>query len=227
MEIIRSCSTVHTTLKAGRQIEYIVIHYTAGVTSRGGTAANTAAYYNTTSTQVSSDFIVDDKTVVQYNPDIKNRYTWHCGGTYYGNKGGTFYRICSNVNSIGVEICSTNSTGKMTNPNDAYYSFTDAAVANAVLLTRQLMQEYNIPAEKVIRHYDVTGKLCPGIVGWNAESGSEKEWEKFKSRLTGKTESGGKLYRVQVGAFGNRENAEKYLKTVQKYFPDAFLKEGD
>lgn len=35
----------------------------------------------------------------------------------------------------------------------------------------------------------------------------------------------GKLYRVQVGAFSNKENAEKLLKELQKTYPDAFIKE--
>ena len=33
-------------------------------------------------------------------------------------------------------------------------------------------------------HYDVIGKPCPGIIGWNIESVSETEWQKFKVRLS-------------------------------------------
>ena len=29
------------------------------------------------------------------------------------------------------------------------------------------MQQYGIPIGRVVRHYDITGKLCPAIVGWN------------------------------------------------------------
>jgi N-acetylmuramoyl-L-alanine amidase CwlA len=29
------------------------------------------------------------------------------------------------------------------------------------------MAKYNIPKTNVVRHYDVSGKLCPGVVGWN------------------------------------------------------------
>ena len=47
------------------------------------------------------------------------------------------------------------------------------------------MSLYNIPKENVIRHYDATGKTCPGVKGWNPEPGSnsESEWEKFKNSL--------------------------------------------
>ena len=224
MTITKKFSAVHTTSRAARAIEYIVIHYTAGTTSKAGSAVNTADYFRTTSTQVSADFIVDDTAVVQYNPDIRNRYTWHCGGSKYNTKGGSLYGICKNSNSIGIEICCNNSTGKMQAANDKSYSFSGVAVANAAELVRQLMAEYDIPAERVIRHYDVTGKPCPGIIGWNADSGSEAKWQAFKQAISGTTVSASAKYYVQVGAFGSRANAEKYLAEVKKNYPDAFIK---
>lgn len=36
-----------------------------------------------------------------------------------------------------------------------------------------------------------------------------------------------KLYRVQVGAFSKKENAQKMLAEAQKYFPDAFIAVGE
>ena len=224
MTITNKFSTVHTTAKAARAIEYIVIHYTAGVTSKAGSAVNTADFFRTTSTQVSADFTVDNTAVVQYNPDIKNRYTWHCGGNKYATKGGSLYGICKNSNSIGIEICCENSTGKMQDANDKSYSFSDAAIANAEWLVKKLMAEYNIPADHVVRHYDVTGKLCPGIVGWNLDSGSEAKWQAFKQAISGTAVSAPVKYYVQVGAFGSRANAEKYLAEVKKNYPDAFIK---
>lgn len=228
MTITNKFSTVHTTAKAARAIEYIVIHYTAGVTSKAGSAINTADYFRTTSIEVSADFTVDDGAVVQYNPDIRNRYTWHCGGNKYNTKGGSLYGVCKNSNSIGIEICCNNSKGPkngiMPDANDASYSFTDAAVANAEWLVKKLMAEYDIPAEHVIRHYDVTGKPCPGIIGWNTESGSEAKWQAFKQAISGEAVSASAKYYVQVGAFGSRENAEKYLAGVKKVYPDAFIK---
>lgn len=224
MEIVKRFSTVNTTPKANREIKYIVIHYAAGVTSRAGSAMNTANYYPTTS-NVSADFTVDDTCAVQYNGDIRNRYCWHCGGNKYATKGASLYGKCTNANSIGVEICSTNSTGKMQNANDRSYSFTEAAVNNAIELVKKLMAEYNIPAERVVRHYDVTGKPCPGIIGWNKESGSEAEWEKFKARIfEGSALPAKKMYYVQVGAFSDKTNADKYLESVKKEYPNAFIK---
>lgn len=228
MQITLRTSTANTQLSANRTVKYIVVHYTAGTTSRSGTAINTANYFKTAK-NVSADFIVDDNTIVQYNPDIKNRFCWHCGGAKYNNKGGSFFGKCTNANSIGVEICSTNSTGKMQNANDKSYYFTDAVLKNALDLVRYLMKEYNIPADRVIRHYDVNGKPCPGIIGWNAESGSDAEWQKFKKALgddyagSAASDPPAKYY-VQVEAFSSRENAEKYLNSVKTVYPQAFIK---
>ncbi|MCD8106270.1 MAG: N-acetylmuramoyl-L-alanine amidase [Lachnospiraceae bacterium] len=184
VKITKKTSTHNTTASAGRAIEYIVIHYTAGVSSAKGMAANTAEYFATTKTQASADFIVDDKTIVQYNPDLENRYCWHSGGSKASANGGSLHGVAKNTNSIGIEICSTNSTGKVQPANDKSWSFTDAVVAKAVDLTRYLMEKYSIDAEHVIRHYDVTGKPCPGIIGWNADSGDESQWKAFWAAIS-------------------------------------------
>lgn len=185
INIMKNTNITNTTAASGRAIKYIVVHYTAGVTSKPGSAANTIDWFMNPSAQASADFCIDDANTVQYNPDIRNRYTWHCGGSNYNNKGGSLYGIVKNANSIGIEICSTNDTGRMTNANDGHYSYTDAVVTRAVELVRYLMEQFGIDAAHVIRHYDVNGKPCPGIIGWNADSGDESKWNAFKARLTG------------------------------------------
>lgn len=183
MNITKQTSYNNTTGYNNRPLDYIVIHYTAGTTSRAGTAYNTAVMFSNPSIYASADFIVDDTTAVQFNPDIKNRYCWHCGDNKNYNKGGSYYGKCQNYNSIGIEVCSTNKTGKMTSANDNNYYFTDAVVNKAAELTKYLMQTYNIPASRVIRHYDVTGKYCPGIKGWNEDSGDASKWQTFKAKI--------------------------------------------
>ncbi len=185
INIVNKTSTHNTTSKPNRDIKYIVIHYTAGTTSKTGAAINIANYFTTTTVQASADFVVDDTTIVQCNPDIKNRYTWHCGGGKQTSYGGSLYRICTNANSIGIEVCSTNNTKRVTNANDSHWSYTDSAIEQTILLTKYLMEKYNIDIDHVIRHYDVNGKFCPGIIGWNAASGDESKWLAFKASLGG------------------------------------------
>ena len=222
MDITNKTSFSNQTVCNNREIKYIVIHYTAGSSGAAGAAANIAAMFANPSTGASADFIVDSGGAVQFNPDIKNHCTWHCGGEVYSNKGGAFYGKCTNANSIGIEMCSTNRNWQ---PNDqantAKWSFADEVVNNAIELTKQLMREYNIPAERVIRHYDVTGKLCPGIIGWNADSGSEAKWQAFKNAISAGNQTNTAkttIYRVrksandsksQLGAFSVFANAKK------------------
>ena len=227
IDIVKCSAFANTTAKSNRYIDYIVIHYTAGSTSREGAAKNNAVMFADPSRGASADFIVDDSTIVQYNPDIKNRYCWHCGDNKNPySMGGKFYGKCTNANSIGIEICCTNPNWKDTEPaNTKVWSFTDSVINKAVELTKYLMQTYNIPAERVIRHYDVSGKLCPGIIGWNEDSGNTTEWKHFKERIDGstaktddKTDTKKQIYRVrktatdaktQIGAFTVLDNAKK------------------
>ena len=189
ISITKQTSYSNTSAYSNRPLKYIVIHYTAGTTSRTGVAYNTAVMFSNPSIYASADFIVDDTTIVQFNPDLNNRYCWHCGDAKNYNKGGSYYGACQNYNSIGIEVCSSNKTGQMTAANDSNYYFTEAVVNKALELTQYLMKTYNIPASNVIRHYDVTGKYCPGIRGWNEDSGDASAWKSFKSRLANSTVS--------------------------------------
>ncbi|MCD8377083.1 MAG: N-acetylmuramoyl-L-alanine amidase [Oscillospiraceae bacterium] len=214
MDIVQKTSAHNTTAKAGRNIEYLVVHYTAGTTSRAGAAANVAAYFASTDNQASADFIVDDETAVQYNPDLDNRYCWHCGGSRLNTKGGGLYGACKNANSIGVELCSTNSSGKAAAANDGSWSFTQAVLERGSALLRELMERYGIDAEHVIRHYDVTGKLCPGIVGWNADSGDESLWTVFHAGLgAGGTQT---VTAGEPAEKSNEEDEEMNLSTFKQ-----------
>lgn len=197
---------VNTSLAKKRKIEYIVIHYTAGTSSAPGKAAATASYFMNGNSKASSDFIIDDATVVQYNGDIANRYTWHCGGSKLKTAGGQYYGKCTNKNSISIELCSSNAHGSVTTANDTNWYFTDDVVLLARELVKKLMDEYKIPLKNVIRHYDVTGKYCPGIYGWNADSGDESEWEDFKSSII-----------VRDDMVGDVSSSDEYQDLLDRY----------
>lgn len=188
--------SVHVT--KGRQTpQYLAIHFTAGSNSTAGRAQGV---YNTfVSRSASADFAVDDRDMVQFNPDIRNYYCWSVGDAKNKySSGGSLYGKATNKNTISIEICSTcnPATSKaVSTANHSGWSFTDAALNNAVKLAKIIMKEYNIPIERVVRHYDISGKLCPGIIGWNNEtiydingnkttskSNSDK-WLQFKKRL--------------------------------------------
>ena len=216
MNIVKQTGTANTTSSPNRPIDYIVIHYTAGVSSKQGSARGCASWFGNPSAQASADFIVDDVQMVQYNSDIRNRYCWAVGGSKYNTKGGRLYGVAKNLNCVSIEVCSTNTTGKITYPNDPAYSFTSAVIDRAVELTQYLMKQYNIDPQHVIRHFDVNGKECPGIKGWNSSTGDQSKWEQFKKRIGGEYKEP-VWYRVrktwedqssQLGAFQKLENAK-------------------
>lgn len=184
MRIIYMTGTNCTTYLKNRPHAFIAIHFTAGVTSRKGSARNTASWFkNPQNRNGSADWIVDDDETVCYNDD-PNRYCWAVGDdSRRYSKGGWLYGTARNRNTISIEICSTSRTGKVEQANSSAWYFTDAAINNALNLAVYLMKRYNVSFDHVVRHYDISGKFCPGIIGWNANSGSDAAWNKFKERL--------------------------------------------
>lgn len=149
---------------------YIVIHYVGAVSS----AKNNVDYYSSKKLDASANYFVDEKSIWQSVEDFNK--AWHCGGGLQGTRGHTFYQKCTNSNSIGIELCV-----KKTASGNWY--FEDATVTNTIDLVKYLMAKYNIPIENVIRHYDVTGKICPEPLI------DEHAWADFKNKITAGEES--------------------------------------
>lgn len=171
---------IHNTSERTEKIEYIVIHYTGEPIS----AQNFIHHYNMyNQVDSSADYFVDfDGTIYQYNMQIDERYSWAVGGEFKkGSLGGAMYGIVTNRNSINVEMCVD--SNKKIEENDPNWVLSDETVNATIELVKYLMDKYGINASNVVRHYDVNGKLCPGIIGWNSESGSEEKWYEFKEKL--------------------------------------------
>lgn len=187
INIIKMPLGVHISKAPNREIKYLAIHFTAGSSSKAGSAKSVKHVFE--QRQASADFCVDDQDLVQFNPDLKNYYCWAVGD------GNGKYGV-TNKNSISIEICSSLKKGTSAAvPNHSGWYFTDAALENAVKLSKYLMKKYNIPIDRVIRHYDASRKSCPGLVGWNdgtlykedgsktKEKNNSNEWIKFKKKL--------------------------------------------
>lgn len=155
--------------RAAGQIKYLVFHYTG---NDGDTAVNNAAYFRDNVVEASAHYFVDDDTVWRSVPDLK--VAWAVGGQKYANAdltgGGALYGVVTNANSLSIEMCDTVRNG--------VYQASEATMANAAALGRELMVKYNIPIENVVRHFDVTGKHCPSYLI------NDQKWQAFKQRLT-------------------------------------------
>ena len=156
------------------RIKYIVIHY---VGATGGAKAN-CEYYAGGNRGASAHYYVGFEGEVWQSVEDKD-IAWHCGGKKYPDtKGGAYHGICTNVNSIGIELCVRNKGSQADTSQDWY--FEDATVVAAIALTKELMAKYNVPADRVIRHYDVVGKICPNPYVYNT---GRHTWAAFKSGL--------------------------------------------
>lgn len=149
-------------------VRYLVIHYTG---NDGDTAADNARYFRDNEVKASAHYFVDDGAVYASVPEL--RTAWAVGGKRWADckqtGGGRLYGIATNGNSISVELCDTRM--------DGVYGASEETLRNAAELCREIMGRYGIPVERVVRHFDVTGKHCPAYMM------DPQVWEDFKARL--------------------------------------------
>lgn len=145
-------------------ISYLVLHYTS---NDGDTARNNVDYFHSTAltNPASAHYFVDEREVACSVP--WEYVAYHCGGKKYAGKAASFHTICRNYNSIGIEMCSRIDSG------GGFY-IKEETYKNAAEFTAKLMHDYNVSIDRVIRHYDVTGKSCPQPLVDN------RAWDNFK-----------------------------------------------
>ena len=132
----------------------IVIHYTA---NPGSTAQENRDYFNslqyTQETEASSNFAIGvDGEIIQCVP------TWEVA--YASNE--------RNMDTVSIECCHPDDSG----------AFTDETYRSLVQLTAWLCEKFDLTQDDVIRHYDVTGKICPKYF-----VDHEDEWTGFKANV--------------------------------------------
>ncbi|MGI6118501.1 MAG: N-acetylmuramoyl-L-alanine amidase family protein [Bilifractor sp.] len=132
------------------QINGIVIHYTA---NPGTTAQENRDYFeglkDSHETHASSHFIIGlDGEIIQCIPSSEICYA--------ANK--------RNYDTLSIECCHPDSSGK----------FNDETYQSLVNLTSWLCRHFDVSADNIIRHYDITGKDCPKYFVEH-----EDAWEQF------------------------------------------------
>ena len=180
--LFKQCGSDHMTRGRSRAVDRIVVHFTATLAS----ARNNATYFARNEGQgASAHYFVDDITPEIYQSVAEGDTAWHAGNW------------AMNCRAIGIEVVS------------AGEDFSAAEIQKLAWLVKKLMAKYGIGASGVIRHYDVTGKLCP------APYVSASKWAALKAAITGGAASGGTTSaapggtvselarRVIAGEFGN------------------------
>ena len=132
--LFKQCGSDHMTRGRSRAVDRIVVHFTATLAS----ARNNATYFARNEGQgASAHYFVDDITPEIYQSVAEGDTAWHAGDWQM------------NCRAIGIEVVS------------AGEDFSATEVEKLGWLVRKLMAKYGIGTSGVIRHYDVTGKLCP------------------------------------------------------------------
>jgi N-acetylmuramoyl-L-alanine amidase CwlA len=157
------CNASNYTNATDRNISYIVMHYTG---NSKDTAKANANYFTGANREASAHFFVDDTSIYQ-SVELRD-VAWHCGtkGTYY-------HKYCRNNNSIGIEMCCTAGNYKISSKTQKNAAYLCAEMCRTLGITAGQVDTY------VLRHYDVTHKMCPAQMA----GGANKEWTAFKQMV--------------------------------------------
>lgn len=183
LPITQDLIKVNFTKRTNKVNEWIVIHYFGGL----GSDESVVNYFDRDATNASAGYALDDDSITQAVLDKDT--AWHCGDSGRG----TYKDKCFNANSIGIEVrpYKINTSHISASDNDWY--FHETTVNNLIDLVIYLMKEHNIPLDHVIRHYDVTAKLCPrpwvgdDINIYYGKTGNQL-WNEFKQKLADRLE---------------------------------------
>lgn len=164
---------LNTNYTVGQKLnpEYIIIHDTGNRSAGADTMAHYNYWTSGKSEKTSAHYVVDDETVMQLLEH--DQVGWHTGVLFTKNPK---VPQAVNKNSIGIELC-VNEDGDFME-----------TMKNGIALTKYLMDEFDIPAERVITHNDSTGKICPAMMIQDNPS----LWKLFKAEIS-KTEEGNKV----------------------------------
>ena len=137
-----------------KEISGVVVHY---VGNPGTTAAANRSFFAnlalTHETYASAHFVVGlEGEVIQCVPLSEVAY---CSSQ-------------ANDHTVSIEVCHADEAGE----------FSAETMASLLRLTAWLCEEFDLAPADVIRHYDVTGKICPKYYVDHPEA-----WEDFRSAL--------------------------------------------
>ena len=153
----------------GNKKQYIAVHY-LGVVGQDHEleADGTGAHY----------YIYWDGTI--YQRCSHDAIVWAVGTAgYYKQK----HPVARNANTISIEMC-CKCDGNSASADDPKWYFTEATQEACVWLVKKLMKELGIPAENVLRHYDIVNKVCPAPYVHNNKYRGSWTWSEFKAKLT-------------------------------------------
>jgi Negative regulator of beta-lactamase expression len=169
MQINKMISSYNYNVGYPNRIKFIVIHYVGAL----GGAKENCQYYAAENRNASAHYFVGHSGEVWQSVEDKN-IAWHVGANNY------VHPNCRNANSIAVEMCVKKKNKTSLAATDKDWYFEKVTVEATIELVKSLMKQYNVSLQNVVRHYDVTGKICPNPYVYNSMG---CVWEEFKGEL--------------------------------------------
>lgn len=230
MKLITKYMTNNDCYKAGRKIapKGIMVHSTAtpGIMAKDWFARWNKSYKaGEIDRQVCVHAFVDDTEIYQYLP--WDHRGWHAGGS-------------ANNTHIGFEICEPAGfcyvnnvmVGYDASKQEAYFR---KAWENAVDLCVMLCQKFGLSEKDIICHSEGykmgIASNHADVMHWFPKHGENMDTFRaaVKRALEGalsldRADKEKKYYRVQVGAFSKRENAEELLRKIKAAGFDGIIK---
>ncbi|MEK3784695.1 N-acetylmuramoyl-L-alanine amidase [Paenibacillus sp. FSL R5-0810] len=162
----------------------ITIHNTANEKS---SAANERAWLTNPSNKVQASYhiVIDEREAIECIP--LNENAWHAGdgsGSTSGNR-----------TSIGIEICESGNYTK--------------TIDNAVMLVAQMLMERGWGVDRLRRHWDWSGKICPRLM---YDGGTWSKWYAFKAAVQGRLNE---LKKEGVASVSDKVTVKAYGKQIK------------
>lgn len=146
------------------EVKYIVVHYTGYFAPIKNFALN-QKNNDLSNAGSAHEFVNDSEWYLSID---------HCHGAWAvgDNQGyGVYPNGITNYNSLNIEMCCC----------DESLNVSEKTKKNTAEIVAYYMKQYNVPIERVVRHYDATYKQCPlDMAPNNPYVKGEENWKQFK-----------------------------------------------
>lgn len=195
--------TTHSNGRKGKTVNAIVIHHNAG---------------NLTLKQIQNTF-QNRKSSAHYDIDVNGNI-----GQYVDEKDRSWCTSGEDpdLRTITIELANDQVGGN--------WHISDATINKCAELCADICKRYGIKKlyydgkkGTLLRHCDYSSTACPGPY---FKSVTNEFCNYVNSMLNGDTAEKQEYYRVQMGAFKSKENAENYAEKLKKQGIDAIVKKG-
>ena len=217
MKFIRAKSISYGPLRPYKNVKAIVIHYT-GISN--DTAVNECNYFAHSNTRQAGAHIFVDRAGGICKSVPLSRPAWSVGILFTkANGAAKYWGELNNYNTVSIEMCDC----AKHDPSKAQIK----AIKKAIKYIRRRCKN----ATKLVRHFDICGKQCPGRMSGGPGTVGYERWQKLlddlgesektatpvKKPSTTKTKSSEKKNNTEIakevlaGKWGNGETRKKKL----------------